>query len=75
MHGHMVSITHNVLCEGRDSGQEALACYRLGQAHQSVGDYDTAIQYHKKYLERCKYHKNSEGAGKAYEALAKCHER
>jgi len=32
-------------------------------------------QYHKKYLEWCKYHRDSVGAGKAHEALAKSFEK
>ena len=32
-------------------------------------------QYHRKYLEWCKYHKHNEGAGNAYEALSKCYEK
>ena len=33
------------------------------------------VQYHKRYLERCKYHNDDEGVGNAYEALARSFER
>ncbi len=33
------------------------------------------VQYHKRYLERCKYHNDDEGIGSAYEALARSFER
>lgn len=29
---------------GKDSYQEGLACYRLGNAYESIGEHDTAIQ-------------------------------
>lgn len=81
---------------GRDTYQEGLACYRLGNAYEGIGEHDTAIQvcfpmimnmvalysitssfvqYHKRYLERCKYHNDDEGIGNAYEALARSFER
>jgi tetratricopeptide (TPR) repeat protein len=66
---------HEMTRDSRNSSQEGLACYRLGQAHQVSGDLDTAIQYYRKYLEWSKYHKHHTGAGNAYEALAKCYEK
>ena len=32
-------------------------------------------QYHKQFLERCKFHNDKTGVCKAYEALARSHER
>ena len=29
---------------GRDTYQEGLACYRLGNAYEGIGEHDTAIQ-------------------------------
>ena len=82
---------------GRDTYQEGLSCYRLGNAYEGIGEHDTAIQvrltmllwliyahkslmilcvqYHKRYLERCKYHNDDEGVGNAYEALSRSFER
>jgi len=33
------------------------------------------MQYHKRYLEQCKYHGDNDGAGNAYEALSRSYER
>ena len=35
---------HNYNYAGRDTYQEGLACYRLGNAYEGIGEHDTAIQ-------------------------------
>ena len=94
MYTTMYVYYHFLVYTGRDTYQEGLACYRLGNAYEGIGQHDTAIQvsdfiikmafnsinfsfvqYHKRYLERCKYHSDDEGIGNAYEALARSFER
>eukprot|EP00731_Ephydatia_muelleri_P031357 Em0022g871a len=60
--------------EGGDSHEEGLACYRLGNALQSIGDYDGAIEYHRSYMERCRFYGDLSGVGSAYQSLSRAHE-
>lgn len=39
------------MCLGGDSHEEGLACYRLGNALQGIGDYNGAIEVRKHHLE------------------------
>ena len=41
---YTIHTIHAYIPTGRDSYQEGLACYRLGNAHNSIGDNETAIQ-------------------------------
>jgi len=58
--------------EGGDRTEAGLASHRLGNIYEAVGDPEVATMYHKGYLDRCKRDKDKVGAGKAYEALARC---
>lgn len=60
--------------EGGDSYQEGKSSYRLGNALERIGRSESAISYHKQYLEQCKYHSDQVGVCRAYEALAKSFE-
>ncbi|XP_065885856.1 tetratricopeptide repeat protein 29-like isoform X2 [Dysidea avara] len=60
--------------EGGHTYQEGVACYRLGNAYESIQESQTAIQYHRLYFERCKHFGNDEGVGLACEALARSYE-
>ena len=37
-------VVHIYVSVGGDSYQEGLACYRLGNAFEGIGEHDTAIQ-------------------------------
>ncbi len=50
-------------------------CYQTACGYLHFTNLPLLTQYHKSYLERCKYHSDDEGVGKAYEALARAHER
>uniref|UniRef100_A0A1X7TNC5 Tetratricopeptide repeat protein 29 n=1 Tax=Amphimedon queenslandica TaxID=400682 RepID=A0A1X7TNC5_AMPQE len=65
---------HTMSKKAKDTYQEGLASYRLGCAHEKNKDFDTALQCHKSFLERSRYHSDEVGVGNAYEALARCHE-
>jgi tetratricopeptide (TPR) repeat protein len=60
--------------KGKDTYQEGLASHRLGCAYEKINEYDTAIQHHKSFLDRVRYHGDEVSVGRAYEALARCHD-
>lgn len=61
--------------KGGDEQVEGEAAYRLGQAYEKNGDPETALTYLNGYLETCQSNGNSDGIGKACEAIAKSYER
>ncbi len=58
-----------------DDDVEAEAAYKLGQAFEKTGDSETSLKYLMGYLDTCQASGNSDGIGKACEAIAKSYER
>ncbi|XP_075055127.1 tetratricopeptide repeat protein 29 isoform X2 [Mixophyes fleayi] len=61
----------NMAREGHDKNLEGEAAYRLGLAHISSGNPQTAIKSLTTYMEISKDLRDNVGLGKAYEAMAK----
>ena len=66
---------HVTILTAGDELVEGEAAYRLGQAYEKNGDSERALSYLNSYLDTCQSTGNSDGIGKACEAIAKSYER